>query len=166
MWLSPGARLTQIARMLKSALLALSVLLALPAAGPAAAQSGRTIDIVNDSGGNVLATINRRNELQRSGRPVRIRGYCRSACTIYLTLPNACLGRNARVGFHAPRLPGTRIIPPLVGDLMGQFYRGEIRQRWYAEWQYSLDMHILSAAQYSRMDPQIRICGSGSRRKG
>lgn len=158
MWLFPGAKLSQIDRMLKPVLIALSVLLALPAAGPVAAQSRGMIDISNDSGGNVLETIQRRTALQRSGKLVRIRGYCRSACTIYLTLPNACLGPKARVGFHAPRIPGTKIIPPMVGDIMGQFYRGEIRRRWYADWQYSLDMHIMSAAEYRRLDPQIKIC--------
>lgn len=166
MWLLPSARLPQIGGMLKPVLIALSVLLTLPAATPAAAQSGQVVTIDNDSGGNVLETIQRRNALQRSGRQVRIRGYCRSACTIYLSLPNACLGPKARVGFHAPRLPGTKIIPPLVGDLMGQFYRGEIRRRWFAQWQYSLDMHILSAAEYRRLDPQMRIFGSEARRNG
>lgn len=158
MWLSPGARLSQIDRMLKPVLIALSVLLSLPAATPVEAQSRRPIDISNDSGGNVLETIQRRNHLQRSGRQVRIRGYCRSACTIYLSLPNACLDPKARVGFHAPRLPGTKIIPPMVGDIMGQFYRGEIRRRWFASWQYSLDMQVLTAAEYRRLDPQIKIC--------
>lgn len=126
--------------------------------GPAMARD--FIDISNDSGGNVLQTIKRRNQLQASGKLVRIRGYCRSACTLYLTMPNACIGPRATVGFHAPRVPGTRIIPPIVGDLMGQYYRGEIRRRWYAEWQYSLKMHTMSAAQYKKWDPQIKYCWS------
>ncbi|AUH33809.1 hypothetical protein [Paracoccus tegillarcae] len=126
--------------------------------GPAAARE--VIDIVNDSGGNVLQAIARRNQLQSSGKLVRIRGYCRSACTLYLTLPNACIGPQARVGFHAPRVKGTSFIPPIVGDLMGQHYRGEIRRRWYAEWQYSLQMHTMSAAQYKKLDPQIKFCWS------
>lgn len=119
-----------------------------------------TLDIMNNSGGNVVEAIQRRSQLERYPGLIRIRGYCRSACTIYLTMKNACLGDRASVGFHAPRLPDTNIIPPLVGDLMGQFYRGEIRRRWYADWQYSLNMHRMSAAEYKRLDPQVRLCGS------
>lgn len=138
--------------------------------GPAAAQETPadtppgTVDILDDRGGNVLEALARRSRLERWGGPVRIRGYCRSACTLYLSLPNACLGGRATVGFHAPRIPGTDIIPPLVGEIMGRFYRGEIRRRWEAEWQYSLRMTRLSAAEYRRLDPQMRICGGGAGR--
>lgn len=150
-------------RMILTRLLILA-LLAVSPSGQVMAQTRQVVNIDNDRGGNVLKAIKRRNELQKSGRTVRIRGYCRSACTIYLSLPNACLGPKATVGFHAPRLPGTRIIPPLVGEMMGQFYRGEIRRRWFTDWQYSLNMHKMTAAQYKQLDPQIRICGSGQKK--
>lgn len=84
-----------------------------------------TLDIMNNSGGNVVEAIQRRKQLERYPGLIRIRGYCRSACTIYLTMKNACLGDRASVGFHAPRIPDTTIIPPLVGDLMGQFIAGK-----------------------------------------
>lgn len=158
MWVFAAARLRQIGPMMKTLLIALVAFFAMAPAERALAAPRNTIDISNDSGGNVLQTIQRRNELARSGKKVRIRGYCRSACTIYLTLPNACLGPQASVGFHAPRIPGTRIIPPMVGDMMGQFYRGEIKRLWYSKWQYSLDMHRMSAKEYRRLDPQIRLC--------
>lgn len=146
--------------MIRHVFLPMVLALSLSALLPAAAQQRQIINIDNDKGGNVMEAIQRRNALQASGKRVQIRGYCRSACTIYLTLPNACLGPNASVGFHAPRIPGTSIIPPIVGDLMGQFYRGEVRRKWYTEWQYSLKMHKMSSAQYKKLDPQIEICWS------
>lgn len=118
------------------------------------------IDVWNDKGGNVLETVQLRERLGRSGKTVRIRGYCRSACTMLITLPNACIGPNASVGFHAPRIPNTSIIPPYVDQIMGSYYRGGIRQRWFGGWNRSLDMHVISASEYVRLDPQTRICGS------
>ncbi|MCQ0970855.1 hypothetical protein MLD63_10505 [Paracoccus sp. TK19116] len=117
-----------------------------------------TIDILNDRGGNVLQAMSRRAELERYPGLVRIRGYCRSACTIYITLPNACLGSRATVGFHAPRIPDTTIIPPMVDQMMGQYYRNGIRDRWFGGWNRSLKMHKMSAQEYVRLDPQTKLC--------
>ena len=139
-------------------LLALPLVLS-PPAGLAQARKNH-IDIVNDSGGNVLQMMQRRNELARSGETIRIRGYCRSACTMLITLPNACLGPRARIGFHAPRIPNTTIIPPYVDQIMGSTYRGEIKQRWFAGWNRSMEMQVISAREYVRLDPQTRICPS------
>ncbi|GLK63080.1 MULTISPECIES: hypothetical protein [Paracoccus] len=132
---------------------------ALPGMSEAQARGrGQPIVIMNDKGGNVVKTIRHRNRLVASGRPVEIRGYCRSACTIYITMPNACLSPRATVGFHAPRLPGTTIIPPVVDELMAQFYRNGILRKWNSEWKYSLKMHKISAREYVRLDPQTRLC--------
>ena len=95
---------------------------------------------------------------------IRDSGYCRSACTILTTLPNACLGPGSRIGFHAPRIPNTQIIPPLVDQIMGNFYRGGIRERWFGGWNRTMEMQVISAQQYVRMDPQTRICDSLARR--
>lgn len=144
-----------------AALLAVAVL-ALPfaaAARPATAQGrGAPIVIANDRGGNVLQAIRYRERLAASGRPVEIRGYCRSACTIFITLPNACLGPKATVGFHAPRIPNTRIIPPMVDQMMARYYRNGILRMWNSEWKHSLTMHKISAREYVRLDPQTRLC--------
>ena len=122
-------------------------------------ERGRFIDVDNHRGGNVLRMVQVRERLARSGKTVRIRGYCRSACTILTTLPNACLGPHARIGFHAPRIPNTQIIPPLVDEIMGNFYRGGIRERWFGGWNRSMTMQVITARQYVRLDPQARICG-------
>ncbi|MDO5605134.1 MAG: hypothetical protein Q4G25_08240 [Paracoccus sp. (in: a-proteobacteria)] len=137
----------------------------IPEAGPVearpaapAAGRGQPIVIMNDPGGNVMQAVARREELAASGRPVEVRGYCRSACTIYITLPNACLGPHATVGFHAPRLPGTTVIPPIVDQIMAQYYRGGILKRWNSEWRHNTRMSRISAAEYVRLDPQTRLC--------
>ena len=146
---------------------ALLVLIALPAcaapltrgiAATPAAAGPEPIVIHDNRGGNVLQMIQRRTELEASGRPVRISGRCNSACTMLITLPNACLVRDASVGFHAPRLPGTDIIPPIVDQLMALHYRNGILERWNAEWRHSLKIQKISAQEYVRLDPQTRLC--------
>ncbi|WEF23947.1 hypothetical protein [Paracoccus sp. S3-43] len=141
-------------------ILAAALLAALPVASQAEiVDRGRFIDVNDHRGGNVIQTVQLRERLARSGKTVRIRGYCRSACTILTTMPNACLAADARIGFHAPRLPNTQIIPPLVDEIMGSFYRGGIRDRWFGGWNRSMTMTILSARDYVRLDPQTKICG-------
>lgn len=124
-----------------------------------AAPAGKPVVIHNNRGGNVVQMIVRRNELEASGRPVRISGLCNSACTMLITLPNACLAPDASVGFHAPRLPGTEIIPPIVDQLMAMHYRNGILERWNSEWRHSLKIQSISAREYVRLDPQTRLCG-------
>lgn len=115
--------------------------------------------IIRDNhGGNVIATIQRRNQLERRGAPVRVEGYCGSACTLFITMPNACLARDATVGFHAPRIPNTTIIPPAVDQIMGNYYRNGILARWNGEWKNSLKIHKISAQEYVRLDPETRFC--------
>ncbi|SFA56323.1 hypothetical protein SAMN04487972_1154 [Paracoccus halophilus] len=141
--------------------LMLAACVATSSAPPAeAAPRGKPIVIRDNRGGNVLETVRYRNKLAASGRPVQIRGYCRSACTMLITLPNACLGRGATIGFHAPRIPNTTIIPPLVDQIMASYYRNGIRARWDAEWKYSLEMQKISAREYVKLDPQTRLCGA------
>ena len=107
--------------MMKPRRLALILAAALTVATPALAQqpqgiqrAGEFIDVWNNRGGNVLEMVKTRHQLENSGKEVRIRGYCRSACTMLTTMRNACLGPNATIGFHAPRIPNTKIIPPYV----------------------------------------------------
>ncbi|SNT68664.1 hypothetical protein SAMN05444959_101223 [Paracoccus seriniphilus] len=171
-WLSWQVRLLQIDRMtnclrpLLSVIAMLVLTLAASAANAEIRAHGPYIDIINDKGGNVMAMAQRRGQLARSGKQVRIRGYCRSACTMLVTLPNACIGPKARIGFHAPRLPNTNIIPPMVDQIMGNFYRNGIRERWFGGWNRSLEMTVISARDYVRLDPQTRICSSlGGKKK-
>lgn len=136
----------------------------LPAQAEIVERNGR-IFVNNDRGGNVMDMVQTRSRLENSGKPVWIRGYCRSACTMLITMRNACLYPRAEVGFHAPRIPNTTIIPPIVDQIMGNTYRGGIRDRWYGGWNRSLDMTVITAAEYVRLDPQTRICRSLKPRK-
>lgn len=120
--------------------------------------SQQPVVIGDNRGGNVMAAVQRRNQLERWGGPVEVRGYCGSACTLYITLPNACLGPRATVGFHAPRIPGTKIIPQGVDDIMASYYRNGIKRRWNAEWKHSLEIQKITAREYARLDPQTRLC--------
>lgn len=151
--------MTRIRTALPATLALIGALLATPMAAPRAEARGpEPIVILNNKGGNVMEAVQYRQKLAASGRRVEVRGYCRSACTIYITLPNACLGPGATVGFHAPRIPGTTIIPPMVDQIMGNYYRGGILRKWNSEWKHSLSMHKITAQQYVRLDPQTRIC--------
>ncbi|RCW82117.1 hypothetical protein [Paracoccus lutimaris] len=123
-----------------------------------AAPRGKPIVIANNRGGNVIEMVQYRNKLAASGRPVEIRGYCGSACTILITMPNACLAPDGTVGFHAPRIPNTTIIPPLVDEIMARFYRNGILDRWNSTWKHSLKIQKISAKEYVRLDPQTRLC--------
>ncbi|MDB6180755.1 hypothetical protein [Paracoccus fistulariae] len=141
----------------------LAVFLILAISGAAEARiidRGQFIDVVDDRGGNVVEMTQTRSKLENSGKIVRIRGYCRSACTMLITMRNACLGPRARVGFHAPRIPNTSIIPPYVDQIMGSYYRNGIRDRWFGGWNRSLQMNVISARDYVRLDPQTPICDS------
>ncbi|MFD1882226.1 hypothetical protein [Paracoccus pacificus] len=142
----------------------IALVLALVAAAPAPAQKyapgtgPNPIIIRNNAGGNVMEMVRYRQNLARSGRPVQFRGYCDSACTILTTLPNSCLGPGAMIGFHAPRIPHTKIIPPLVDEIMGNFYRNGIRQKWFSTWRHQLKIQRIDAKTYARLDPEVRLC--------
>ena len=123
-----------------------------------AAPRNKPIVIANNRGGNVIEMVQYRNKLAASGRPVEIRGYCGSACTILITMPNACLAPDGTVGFHAPRIPNTTIIPPLVDEIMARFYRNGVLARWNSTWKHSLKIQKISAKEYVRLDPQTRFC--------
>jgi hypothetical protein len=62
------------------------------------AKGGRTKDFAVDV-----------ERYRRSGELFRITGHCQSACTMFLALPNVCIETNARLLFHAAKIPdGTR----------------------------------------------------------
>jgi len=42
---------------------------------------------------------------RQSGELFRITGHCQSACTMFLSLPNACVEPSARLLFHAGKTP-------------------------------------------------------------
>jgi hypothetical protein len=120
-----------------------------------------TIVIENDFGGNVLQYQARRKELAKADL-VRIEGYCNSACTIFITLPNACVGRKAQFGFHgASPKTGVPNFDYYLDMQVGKFYRGEIKRRYETNWRFHLgskDLHFIDAERLIELDPQIRLC--------
>lgn len=118
--------------------------------------------IRNDGGGNINDYRARRAQLARAGA-VEIRGKCLSACVIFTTLPNACLGPKARIGFHGTQpKSGIWAIDHWLDMRMGEYLRGEARRRYEREWRHlggRDQFHVITAREYQKLDPQIRICG-------
>ena len=90
----------------------------------------------NDPGGSLPARLQDLQRLRLSGQRVEIRrGYCNSACTLYLGLPDTCITGHARFGFHGPQL-ATRGLKMLPTDFerwsqtMADHYPPALR-RWF-----------------------------------
>lgn len=58
------------------------------------AKGGRTVEFAQDV-----------EKFRLSGEQFRIVGHCQPACTMFLALPKACIGPNARLLFHAGAQP-------------------------------------------------------------
>lgn len=59
-----------------------------------------TVTLRNEPGGSLREHIARFEALRNQS--VRLEGSCASACTIFLGLPDVCVGSNARFLFHGP----------------------------------------------------------------
>lgn len=133
---------------------ALIIILAL--ASPALAD---TATIRNDGGGNVSDYIRKRERLAKLDS-VRIEGKCLSACTIYTTLPNACVAPDAEIGFHGT-LPRVPFAQRALDMRLGNFYRGEVKRRYDREWRHlrgKNQFHIVTGQELKRLDPKIKLC--------
>lgn len=62
-------------------------------------------------------------------RPVRIEGWCASACTLYLASPYVCVTQGAQLAFHAPR-GGSRAANRRAAHRMADRLPAPIAQ-WY-----------------------------------
>ena len=112
--------------------------------------------IRHDGGGQIISAEADRAMLAAWGGRVEIRNHCYSACVIFLTLPNACIGRRTEIGFHGSSVN----VGPIGNQQIARYLRGEIKRRYLAEWQYipTTDIHIISAPEYVRMDPKAKLC--------
>lgn len=133
-----------------------AILLCLALASPAVAD---TATVRNDGGGNVSDYIRKRERLAKLDS-VRIEGKCLSACTIFTTLPNACVHPQAQIGFHgtSPRVP---FIQRALDMRLGRFYRGEVRRRYDRVWRHlhgRNQFHIVTGRELARLDPKIKLC--------
>ncbi len=118
--------------------------------------SGERYVISNDGGGQIISAQADRARLRFWTGRVEIRGYCASACVIFTTLPNACLGRKARIGFHSSNVN----VGPIGNPQMARYLRGEVKAKFLAEWQYVPQdkIHWVSARDYVQLDPLVKIC--------
>lgn len=125
--------------------------------------SGTPIVIRNDGGGNVPKYVARRADLAASGRPIEIRDKCNSACTILITLPNACVAPDAQIGFHRPnsrvKIAGADVLAEaLWTEQIGGYYRNGVRREWDRKWSLSKEYTVISGKRYVELDPQTRLC--------
>lgn len=109
------------------------------------------VTIVNDVGGNPYEYAALHAKLLASGRVVRL-GECNSACTMLTSLPEACLIRGKRFGFHASNLNGR------FNALNAQYLTPVIRRAFLAEWGRSREMTKLTAEEMVALDPALSLC--------
>ena len=112
--------------------------------------------IRRDGGGQLISAEADRQMLLEWGGRVEIRNYCYSACVIFTTLPNACIGPNLRIGFHGSNVN----VGPIGSQQMAKYLRGKAKRRYLEEWQFipPTDIHIITAAEYVALDPRVKIC--------
>jgi len=128
-------------------------------AGPVLADSAVVRD---DGGGNVSRYIATRARLAALDA-VRIEGRCYSSCTIFTTLPNACVMPDARIGFHgtSPRVP---FLQRWLDMRLGKYYRGEVARLYADQWRHvhGAELHVISGRELKRLDPLVRLCRKGA----
>ena len=112
--------------------------------------------IRRDGGGQLISAEADRAMLLAWGGRVEIRGYCYSACIIFTTLPNACLGRGLSLGFHGSNVN----VGPIGNQQMARYMRGGVKRKYLEEWQYipPTDLHRISAQEYVQLDPRTKLC--------
>jgi len=92
--------------------------------------------VKNDNGGNLPERIALVERMRAQNQSVEIRrGYCRSACTLYLGLPGTCVGPRSVFGFHGPTLSLYGVyLPPAEfehwSNVMAAYYPPPLRQ-WF-----------------------------------
>jgi hypothetical protein len=67
-------------------------------------------------------------KLNESGELKELRGTCLSACTLYLGVRNLCVGRDIKLGFHAPYGGTPR------GNIHAKQYMMNSYPIWVREW--------------------------------
>jgi hypothetical protein len=90
---------------------------------------GYAVVINEDRGGIVQAYQDAAARYTAEGRKVEIRGSCRSACTLALTVPNVCVASGAVVAWHHAYEPTSKKIRPEVTSSMLKKLPPAIRSR-------------------------------------
>jgi hypothetical protein len=109
--------------------------------------------ITHDLGGPVEERMRRIERMRARGEAVAIPyGRCISACTLYLGLPDTCVGPSAEFGFHGPSAGTAGLgLPPdefyRISGAMAQFYPAPVRE-WF-----------LTTARYTKLT-YLRVSGA------
>ncbi len=61
------------------------------------------------------------SQYNQSGELFRIQGHCQSACTLFLSIRNVCIDRNARLLFHAGHDRGRNITNYGTNHMLGAY---------------------------------------------
>ena len=123
--------------------------------------SGDTIKTVrHDLGGNIGDRLGEMHSM----RGVVIDGICASSCTLYLGLPDTCVTRRAKLGFHGPNLPSGRKMGKTYFDgwtgVMAEQYPPAIAEWFMAEARHSTALIYIKAEQAVRLG--VKPCGGGA----
>lgn len=121
--------------MLRAAFIFLTLLLATPL-------SARTLVITDDQGGSIADYNQRYQDLQSNHVQVVFDGACVSACTRFMTLPDACATRRATFWFHGVQKDGALDVEAGKQDS----WRWDTPAAWALETRYNtFAMGFLSA---------------------
>jgi hypothetical protein len=112
------------------------------------------IMITHDLGGPVEERMRRVERMRQRGEGVAIpHGRCISACTLYLGLPDTCVGRSAEFGFHGPSAATRGLGLPQpefqrISTQMAAFYPAPLRDWFLSTARYTTQSYIrISGAQ-------------------
>lgn len=114
--------------------------------------------ITNNGGGTILAFTTERARLLASGKKVVLKGYCASSCTIFYSLPNACMAKGSYLAFHgAKAMIG---IGETVGNSqLAKHYRAGIKGKFLAEWKnVTKPLVKVQRAEVKALDPATKFC--------
>ena len=114
--------------------------------------------IHNHGGGRIITVEAERRRLLNWQGPVKISGYCNSACVILTTLPNACIERGAHIGFHSSNVN----FGPVGNQQIARYLRGDLKSKFLEEWQFvpHTEIHHITATRLAALDPEIELCQS------
>jgi hypothetical protein len=120
-------------------------------AAPAAASS--VLHVSDDGGGSIQHRVLQINAIRSAGGKVEIRsGYCHSACTLFLALPETCVSPHVEFGFHGPGIAakGLVMLPSQFehwSQIMAAHYPPPL-QKWFMQTaRHSRELIILKGDQ-------------------
>jgi hypothetical protein len=99
-------------------------------------QAPKRILVTHDLGGPIIERMKRVERMRARGEGAAIpHGRCISACTLFLGLPETCIGPNVEFGFHGPSAASYGLgLPPdefeEISRAMAQYYPAIIRE-WF-----------------------------------